>query len=88
LVAENNIRDYIDENPDDDHILIIVKPPTTGKCLPTFYLSNKFAVETMIHILVVTFVNILSRSLLELGRKRPIMEEESKKRVIETWYHT
>jgi len=40
LVAENNIRDYIDVNPDDDHILIIVKP-TTGKCLPTFYLSNK-----------------------------------------------
>ena len=45
LVAENNIRDYIDENPDDDHILIIVKPPTTGKCLPMVYLSNKkFAV--------------------------------------------
>src|ERR1044072_4291195 len=30
LFAENNIRDYIDENPDDDHILIIVNP-TTGK---------------------------------------------------------
>jgi hypothetical protein len=40
LVAENNIRDYIDENPDDDHILIIVKPPITGKYLLTFYLSN------------------------------------------------
>jgi hypothetical protein len=87
------IEKYFPNNfPDDliENIHIIVVVSTIGKYLPMFYLSNKkFIVETMIHILVVTFVNMLSRSPLELGRKRLITEEvESKKRVIETWYHT
>ena len=41
-------------------------------------LDKKFAVETIIHILIVTFINILSHSPLELGRKRPITEERLK----------
>ena len=34
------VGDYFKE-PTAKHIHIIVEPPTTGKCLPTFYLSNK-----------------------------------------------
>ncbi len=85
---EKDNEKVLSDQETSDIRIIIELPSTAGKCLPMFYLSNKFAVETMIHILVVTFVNMLSRSPLELGRKRPITEEESKKCVIETWYHT
>ena len=40
----NTIGDYFKEQPTAKHIHIIVErssPATTGKCLPTFYLSNK-----------------------------------------------
>src|SRR6266542_4643911 len=89
LVPINLFSDYFsDKNAVNRSLIIVQVPATTGKCLQTFYLSNKkFAVETMIRILVVTFVNMLSRSSLELGIKR-ITEEGSKKCGIKTWYHT
>ena len=82
-----------EKKPKKGHLHIFIVSTSTGKCLPTFYLSNKrFAVETMIFIFVshlLIILNMLYHSPLDLERKRPITEEEeSKKRVIETWYHT
>jgi hypothetical protein len=68
MEEEKFISNYFDVNqrPDRNIHIIVVLP--TGKCLPMFYLSNKkYTVETMIHILVVTFVSMLSHS----PRKRP-----------------
>ncbi|PKK74642.1 hypothetical protein RhiirC2_738423 [Rhizophagus irregularis] len=46
------------------------------------YLLNKeFTVETMIHIFIVTFVNMLSYSPLELKRKRLTTKEEIKMKI-------
>lgn len=40
-----------DKEPKSKCLHIFIIPTSTGKCLPTFYLSNKkFAVETMIYI--------------------------------------
>ena len=90
LIPVRYFKDYF-QNIEMDNIHIIVVF-TTSKCLPTFYLSNKkFAVKTMIFIFVshlLIILNMLYHSPLVLERKRPITEEEeSKKRVIETWYH-
>ena len=53
MIGQNKLKSYFDkmseEEEEDIHIFIV--STSTGKCLPTFYLSNKkFAVETMIYI--------------------------------------
>ena len=64
LVPIIYFKDYFPDQDAVDKSLIFVQVPTTGKCLPTFYLSNKkFAVETMIFIFVVTFVNNIEYAL-------------------------
>ncbi|PKC10072.1 hypothetical protein RhiirA5_414834 [Rhizophagus irregularis] len=76
--ADVLISDYFPDKPpvEQVHIIIAVLLP---KRLPMVYLLNKeFTVETMIHIFIITFVNMLSYSPLELKRKRPITNEEIK----------
>src|SRR6266496_357500 len=48
LVPIKYVLEYFLDKTEADNSLIIVQVPTTGKCLPTFYLSNKkFAVEKL-----------------------------------------
>ena len=59
LDAEDSISSKIENVPADNHIHIIVelpKPATTGKCLPTFYLSNENRFYCLYHISsIITF---------------------------------
>src|SRR6266496_1316749 len=51
LVPIIHFKIYFPDQDAVDKSLIFVQVSVTGKCLPTFYLSNKkFAVETMIYI--------------------------------------
>ena len=54
MKRQNRFIDYFEKykpTKENNINIVVVATTTTGKCLPTFYLSNKkFAVETMIYI--------------------------------------
>jgi hypothetical protein len=52
MYPNKKIGNYFSQNPTDEVIHVIVKPPpaTTGKCLPMVYLSNKNRFYYLHHI--------------------------------------
>ena len=67
----NFIPNYFNVKHRPDTNIHIIVVPLTGKCLPTFYLSNKkFAVETMMYIFAFTFVNNIEYTFLFSIRAR------------------
>jgi hypothetical protein len=53
MIGQNKLKSYFDKisEEEEEGIHVFIVSTSTGKCLPTFYLSNKkFAVETMIYI--------------------------------------
>lgn len=68
---------FSDNNAANKNLIIVQMSDAASKCLTMFYLSNKkFAVSNNNN-------RYFSHCPLELGRKRPITEEESKK----YWHH-
>ena len=92
LVPVNLFSYYFANKEAVNESLIIVQAPTTGKCLPTFYLSNKKFMIIFINYLVSIFLDypnkrrsstpLLSTSGLSWDYQEfPKLEEELRKHV-------